>query len=338
MAGRPTSVAGLYLQELLAKFPDAPALTLAKKAYRECPQMWASLESCRNAVRYHLGSLGSKNRRGLSDKRFMREPRKAGWSDVIPEALVQLPDWKAEVIEGPQRVLLLNDIHIPFHDPEALEVALEHGLTQRPTMVILNGDIADHYSCSEYVKDPRVRDFPKEVLAVKQFLSGLRKRLGKACRIVYKMGNHEERYNRMLVHRSPDLLGIPDFEWSSVFGLAENKIELVEHKRPIRLGKLNVIHGHEYTFAISNPVNAARGLFLRGKTHAICGHFHQSSNHSEKNLDGTVISTWSIGALCDLHPEYRPLNNWNHGFAFVEIEKSGAFHVESLRVLNGKAW
>lgn len=336
MSGKRSQV-GIVIRALLEKYPDSPAKTLARMAYRENPRLWRDLESCRCSVRYYLGNQGEKNRR-KGDKKHHRKPRKSGWSDVIPEALIQLPDWKAETIAGPHRVLVLSDIHIPFHDAKALEIALDHGRTLRPTMVLLNGDIADHYAMSDYVKDPTHRDFPAEIMAVRKFLAGMRERFGRSCRIIYKHGNHEERYERYMRYKAPELIGTDEFQWDSVFGLRSYNVQMVSHKRPIRLGKLNVIHGHEYNFAISNPVNPARGLFLRAKTHAICGHFHQTSSHSEKNLEQKVVSTWSTGALCDLHPEYRPLNSWNHGFAWVEIGKDGEFHVENHKVIGGKVW
>lgn len=329
-----------YVIALVAKFPKAPALTLAKKAYREHPEYWASLERCRCHIRYYLGVSGVANRESARNthSHFIRPARKAGWHDVIPEELVQLPDWKAFVIDGAHKALIISDIHVPFHDSAALEVALEIGRKRKVSLIILDGDIADHYAISDYMRDPALRDFAGEIKAIRQLLAGLRRRFGKQCRIIYKHGNHEERFERYMRMKAPELLGVPEFSWESIFGLEEYGIELVGHKRPIRLGKLNVIHGHEYVFQISNPVNPARGFFMRAKTHVIGGHFHQTSNHSEKNLEQTVISTWSLGALCNLHPEYRPLNNWNHGFAFVETDKTGTFHVENLRVINGKVY
>jgi len=168
-------------------------------------------------------------------------------------------------------------------------------------------------------------------------LATLREGFPKA-RLVYKLGNHEERYERYMSVKAPELLGVAEFETQHLLGFANLGVGLVRDKRPIRLGKLNVVHGHEYSFPIANPVNPARGYFLRAKTHCLGGHLHQSSQHSEKNLEGKVVSTWSTGCLCDLHPDYRPLNNWNHGFAFVEIDKAGAFHVENLKLIDGEIY
>lgn len=332
MAKKPTKTE--IVKQLVAEFPDAPALTLAKRLFLDHPGLWKNLEDCRSEVRRQFGARGNARRKEASQP---RAPRQAGdWRQWIPEPLVQ-PNWNAVEIAGPVKALVLSDVHIPFHSPEALAIALDCGRDRQANLILLNGDILDHYALSRWETDPAKRDFPGEVRAGKQFLAGLRKSFPKA-RIVYKIGNHEERFERYLRLKAPELLGLPDITWTSLFELGKHKIELVDGKRPIRLGKLNVVHGHEYVFQISNPVNPARGLFLRAKGHVLGGHFHQTSQHSERSLEQHVISAWSTGCLCDLHPEYRPLNNWNHGFAFVDVDKRGAFHVDNLRIIDGRVW
>lgn len=331
------SPAAQVLDELVAKFPDAPAMTLAKRAFAQNPTLWPNLEACRTAVRKRLGVQGEGSHKGADATGLRRKPRPAGWMDVIPEPLLPQNTWAAVQIDGPQRVAILSDLHIPFHDPAALEVALTHSEQRKPTIILLNGDIADHYAQSFWQTDPRLRNFPEEVRQVKFFLRGLRKRFPRA-KIIYKLGNHEERWDRYLRHKAPELLGVDEFDWKNVFHLAEYKIDLVDSKKPIRLGKLNVIHGHEYRFAISSPVNPARGLYLKGQAHTLGGHFHQTSQHSAKSIEQHVVGAWSVGCLCDLHPEYAPLNNWNHGFAFVAAEKCGTFNVDNYKIISGKVY
>ena len=325
------------LTELLKRFPDAPALTLAKKAYRENPELWNNLEGCRAAVRYHLGVNGKRNRK-RGEKRFHRAPRSPGdWIKAVPPALTHFDDWRAVQFDGPLRALVLSDIHIPYHDVEAVQLAIKYGQERKANFVLLNGDIADHFAISRWEKDPRRRDFPAEVRAVRQFLKALRGCFPKA-RIVFKEGNHDERLEAYLRVKAPDLLGLEEFSLKEIYEFDELKIQHVGEKRPVRLGKLNTIHGHEYRFAIANPVNPARGFFLRCKTHILGGHFHQVAEHSERTLEQKVLSAWSTGCLCGLHPDYSPLNPWSQGFAFVEIDKAGAFHVENRKILKGKVW
>jgi predicted phosphodiesterase len=228
-------------------------------------------------------------------------------------------------------------LHVPYHDEEAIGLAIAYGKERKADAVIINGDMADFFALSKWEKDPRKRDLAGEVAAGRDMLQMLRDSFPKA-KIVWKEGNHEERWERYLQTKAADLLGLPEFSWANVYGLAERHVQHVGECRPLKLGKMTVIHGHEYRFSISNPVNPARGLFNRGKIHALCGHFHQPSNHAERRLDGKVVATWSTGCLCDLHPDYAPINNWSHGFAFVELASNGAFEVWNPRIIEGKVY
>lgn len=195
----------------------------------------------------------------------------------------------------------------------------------------------DNFAISRWEKDPRQRDFKNEIDTTKKFFHALREAFPKT-RIVWKAGNHELRYQQYMRLKSPELLGIGDFELPKIAGASEHGIVYFDDNRPMKLGKLWVIHGHEYKFAISNPVNPARGLFLRAKVSALCGHLHQSSSHSEKDMADHIVSCWSTGCLCDLRPEYAPFNKWNHGAAFVEVSSDGAFSVNNFRIIDGKVF
>ena len=48
-------------------------------------------------------------------------------------------------------------------------------------------------------------------------------------------------------------------------------------------------------------------------------------------------TAWSTGCLCNLRPEYAKFNRWNHGFAFVDIDKSGEFEVHNYKIAR-KGW
>lgn len=336
MPGPTPSVANKFLRDLIKKFPDAGALTIAKAAYRKSPEMWRDVEACRGMVRKILGVAGKDSRKDCNKSQY-REPRKAGWVAEIPSALADEPAWGPVQYDGPLKVLVLNDIHIPFHDPEALAIAIESGVERGVNMVLLNGDIMDHYALSKFIKDPKRRDFPAEIRAGKKFLSGLRKTFPKA-QLVYRWGNHEERFNVYMRIKCMDFCGVEEFEWGNIFGLHELKIDLVKTQCSIRLGKLNTLHGHEYPHGISSPVNAARGIFMRAKGHVLIGHHHQSHTHQEQTIDQHEIATFSVGCLCDKHPEYARFNNWGHGFAFVTVDKDGAFSVENKKIIKGKVW
>ena len=72
-------------------------------------------------------------------------------------------------------ILLLSDIHVPYHNIEALTLALKYGMEHQVNTIILNGDLIDFYAISRFEKDPRKRDLAHEVNTCREFLTTLRK-------------------------------------------------------------------------------------------------------------------------------------------------------------------
>lgn len=314
------------IRDYARKFPHAGNLTLAKTILRDHPGIYSTIEGARCSVRKIRGAAGAAGRRQIPNQ----VPR-------LEEGKKRIVGWCDYNIPGPCKALVLSDVHVPYHDKSSLEVALQSGIRERVDYVIMNGDLLDCHAISFWQTDPRERNFPEELTTCRMVLRMIKALLPKA-KIIYKLGNHEERYEAYMTRKAPELIGVDVFQFDTMLELDEIGVDLVDDKRRIKLGDLNIIHGHEYRFQISNPVNPARGLFLKAKSFAMCGHFHQSSYHSEKTMEENVIATWSTGCLCDLHPHYMPYNNWVHGFAIVEVEKSGKFNVQHKVVRHGKIY
>jgi predicted phosphodiesterase len=320
---------------LAAKYPILSTNALGRMAYRQCPAMFPNEKAAirvaflaRNGNKDHKPYLAkTKFNPGYAFNTASTLQRlNASTFKNFPSGKRHFENWGPIQFTGPFRALILQDLHIPYHDKRAIMAAIDYGKQRDANLILLNGDIIDFFTLSFWEKDPRKRDLAGEIKTLRTFLESLRAAFPKAD-LVYKLGNHEERWERYFFVKAPELLGVPEFEIDKILGLRDG--ELIGDKEPIQLGDLNVIHGHEYRFAISNPVNPARGLFLRAKAMALCGHFHQSSQHTEKTVEEKNMATWSAGCLCDLHPDYRPMNNWNHGFAFVTVHTSGNFEVEN---------
>ncbi len=319
------------------RFPNTTAHTLARIIYRENPSLFTNLESARTAVRYTTGSLGNEHRKYMARKDLVKTRSVGDPFAPLPKGITSFNTWEAVEVPGPIKALLLSDVHAPYHDHAALELALRFGEDQGVDTIILNGDLADFFSVSFWEKDPRKRNLAAELQTVRDLLYHIRQRFPLA-KMIYKVGNHEERWERYLSVKAPELLGVEDFELRKLLRLDDFETQIVSDKRPLKLGYLYVIHGHEFKWGISNPVNPARGFYLRAKECCIGGHLHQTSSHSEKSLGGTIISTWSTGALCDLHPDYAPINKWNHGFAIIDTEANGQFEVNNLKIIEGRVF
>lgn len=335
------TIAGKVVCEYLDDNPDLPNLTLAKLIYSREGDLYKSIEHVRGMIRYYRHQKGASGRKGiLSDKYKCERAEKANALGIgnpysLPEADDE--DWEVfDVPTGSSRVLLLSDIHIPHHTVEALTIAIDHGVQENANAVYLNGDILDMYQLSRYVKDPRKRKFSEELEMCRQFLGVLQKTFD--CPIYFKLGNHEQRYEDFLKLKAKELLDVNSFRLQELLQFGRYGVTLIESRQMAKIGKLPVLHGHEFGRSVFSPVNPARGYFNRAKKSMIAGHNHQTSSHSEKNLDGEGTTVWSTGCLCSLRPEYMPFNKWNHGAAFIKVNQDRTYRVHNFKIENGNIY
>lgn len=336
---RKKSVKGVVVTQYLEHkdWGKLPTATLARLIYKENNSVFVDSEEARRLIRYYRGQGGDK-RRALAT--YKTEPAEHAKLMGIPNPF-GLPesdedDWPPFVLPAAcTRILLLSDIHVPYHNIGAITKAIEYGKKRNINCIVFNGDTLDCYALSRYEKDPRKRNFAHELESTRQLLRVFRKEFD-GVPMYFKLGNHEERFEAFMRIKAPELLGCADFTLDTLLRFGELGCTLIQDKRIIKAGKLNILHGHEFGSSVFSPVNPARGYYMRAKASVICGHNHQSSEHSENNLEGKVVTTWSTGCLCELHPQYMPINKWNHGFALIDVFEDGGFEVENLKVIKGK--
>lgn len=300
--------------------PDLPSRTLSRLLRREQPKLFASVEAARNIVRIVRGNHGEKKRPQATCPRANRQAGEV----VLPKGMRQ---GKQPLRIPPGKVLVLSDMHCPYHDERAIAKAVTFGIKAGCDTLYLNGDVCDFYAISRWQKDPRERDLKHELTVTAEVLEKIGAQFD---RKYYKCGNHEERWERFVWQRAEELVGVEGFSLEEVLRLRKLGYEFVHSRQIAFFGKLPVIHGHEGR--LNSPVNPARGLWLKVLQTALCGHLHRSSHHSEPySISKQSESCWSTGCLCDLSPEYAVLNKWNLGFAIVEHDKKG-FQVENFKL------
>lgn len=319
----------------LKKNPDMPNHTAAKKLARKYPNTFSSVEQARSLVRHARGANGVKTR-----ERAARIPtgveKPLGWKRPMPKSRIKrLPLVR---IDKPGRILILSDIHLPYHDAVAVEVALKHAEKWKPHSIILNGDTMDFYSISRYQTDPDKRDLKGEIQVGRDFLAHLRERFPDA-RILFKWGNHEDRWAAYIANHASDLADCDFTQLREILEFEESGIEEVQSRQFIKVGKLLVVHGHELPKGIATPVCAAKRLFDRLRASSVAGHWHQISEFTDNSgYDKRMVSCWTVGTLGDLAPDYAPLNNWSAGFGEVELVEGGEFVFENRRIIKGKLY
>jgi len=149
----------------LKRFPNIGNLTLAKKIYKDNPTCFKDVEHVRSLIRNLKGANGAVMR-SHAHKEFRKEF----------EALKkELPKGETERIEpyvlpkANKNVLIISDLHMPYHDDDALFAALEYGHEQNVDTIIINGDLFDFSQISRHEKDPRKRSVKYELDCVKAF-------------------------------------------------------------------------------------------------------------------------------------------------------------------------
>jgi predicted phosphodiesterase len=252
-----------------------------------------------------------------------------------------MPKRKPKRQENKKTVGYLTDIHMPYHDEEALQIAMQEILSCDPQEIIMGGDVPDFYKVSAWKKDPDRMPFIEELHEARRGILGMAKKFKKQ-KVTYIQGNHEERIQSYLWTKAPDIAGlkelilpkllrINDVGWDYV----DNKKRLMNRLGPYHLGKLNILHGHEIRMGWG-AINLAKIYYDRCRTNVLVGHHHRAQEWIVRTLDRKHEGSWLVGFLGELSPEFMPHNDWVHGFAIITVYSDGDFKVENKKIINGK--
>lgn len=256
------------------------------------------------------------------------DPAPESGGPSIPEPCVLT--YEPYTVDVVGMVGILCDCHIPYHDVSVIRKWVDECKRTAAKVIFLNGDVLDCYQMSDFVRERSKPRMVEEIHKGRQFLEYLRSTFPHA-RIILKEGNHDERLKRYIANRAPDLDDLPDIYLPSLLRAEQFGVEWVAEKRVVMVGKLPVIHGHEYQGG--GGVMPARWLYLRTGDTALTGHFHQPSNYTFRTIMDREVGMWSVGCACSLKPAYRPLNQWSHGYAMCEVSNGGGYAVENRRIL-----
>ena len=241
---------------------------------------------------------------------------------------------------GTKKALVLPDVHAPYHDQRALDCALNYGVEYDPDVVIMHGDGVDCYAISFFKNDPTKPHFAREVELARDTIEEITECFPNAEKI-YIEGNHELRLRSELWGNSKKLAGLDILTIPNLYGLNDmgwdyvSNSELLQNDlKPFSLGKLYILHGTEIRVSYS-VVNIPRIYYYRAHVNMLVAHHHATQEYIQRKLDNTHEGAWSVGCLCKLSPEYSPSNNWNHGFATVDVYSDGNFSVDNKKIIDG---
>lgn len=239
-------------------------------------------------------------------------------------------------------VLFLYDIHLPNHSEENIALALDYAQSRHGIdTVVIGGDFLDCAGISRWKKDPYgTMPLHEEIARGVAWLEALWTRFPKSELVMMK-GNHEDRLQSYLWNQAAEISKLKGLKLQDQLELERLNIRWVDNLERVQrgegvysIGKLNILHGNE--LGICPNINPARQYFLRALDNVICGHVHKVDEHFATTIAGKTAGAWVCGPLCDMHPEYRPLNPWVAGFAIAHFDDDGLFSVKLKKIIEGR--
>jgi hypothetical protein len=331
------SIVGQKVKQLCLEYKGTTSKALSRIAYKKYKKSFKSLDQAYSMVRYYRGESGKLNRK-LMSKNSLAVKNVPNYDELypVPESMT-VPRGRWSLPKSIKRVMLIGDLHSPFHDKKAIQAAYSDAKARKVDAVFINGDLIDFHGLSFHERDPDRRiPISEELEVTRELLKGMRK-VFKGIPIYYIPGNHERRLERYLIGKAADLLGVEEFRLDVLLKLGEIGIEYIPYRTKTYFGKLLVDHGDRMIG--TGGVNPARNARLKYKRSVIVNHFHKLTVDSGKIYDGEVLTCWSNGCLCELEPGYMEINEHVHGFCYVDmIDQNGGFSVTQKQIINGKIY
>ncbi len=241
-----------------------------------------------------------------------------------------------------KKILVLSDTHIPYHDPAAVQVALQAIVKMKPAAIHLLGDIVDFYAVSNHLQDPELRcSLNDEKEQTKLFLREVRKRAPKIP-IIYHEGNHETRLGRYLIRGGGELHSLDETKVPYLLKLDDLEITWRPEGQWYNVGGgMSLHHG---VLLRSYAGYTAKGLIDRMGQSCGCGHTHRLAT-VHRRLGKKIVTAFENGCLCLLDPSpsnafTKGLMDWQQGFSVLHKwkTKSGKTRVdvEQFLIVNGE--
>ena len=162
-----------------------------------------------------------------------------------------------------ERLFFIPDTHIPYEDKRAVALmfdALEHF---KPDTVVIMGDWIDCLAVSHWSKDPRrALTLDQEVEKAGQYLDRI-----EAAKKIYIAGNHEDRLQRYLQEKAPQLLPFCDIP--SLLELDRRGWQYVPYKSSTTIGKIHLTHdvGSAGRYNVFKTLDSFQASVVTAHTH-----------------------------------------------------------------------
>lgn len=226
------------------------------------------------------------------------------------------------------KICFVGDLHVPYHNKAFTKYTIARIAKIRPDIIIAGGDWCDWYALSNFSKDPA------RLGTLQSDLDQTNEIMGKFSihteRLIYIVGNHEERLVRYRRQKAPELDSLRAMSLSNLMELDKiDNVELMDFSNPeFEYGKMLFVHGHRLSMHSSYSAKLQYD-FYGGS--GVMGHCHRTGFYSKTM--GKITHTWfEAGGLFDIDQAdwtHRP--NWTNAFMVFEFTRNQDLcHVEYI--------
>lgn len=233
-------------------------------------------------------------------------------------------------IEG-QLAAFISDLHVPFHDIRAVELACLVLEYVKPGLVVIGGDRQDFYALSAFDKNPeRVLELQDELDDGEAIGRMLNDAAGET-EVVELIGNHEARLERYL-RKHPEVWSLEALSLPRLLKHEELGWRMGGERLDLLNGRLRLKHG-DVVRKHSAYTAKAENEKVKHQVNTISGHSHRMGAYFTTGPRHTVGS-WEAGCLCTVDPEWTDEPDWQQGMVLVEMsDNPQVYHFQVYQVV-----
>jgi hypothetical protein len=241
------------------------------------------------------------------------------------------------------KTAIINDLHAPFHDPQAVGTALDIIADAHVDRIVINGDLLDMYNVNSHgPAHPMTGTLLEDEIAFgRLWLAGLRKRFPKK-EIVFLFGNHEDRLERFIIQHAKALFKLISLQ--NLLGLKDLDISYYPYNHRYRLEKTNVYIQHSPPSYGKNGAMTSLERDVDQTSIYGCSHRLQHVCKTSKSgvtydcyYNGWLGSTRLSAAHARVFHYAKGHENWQQCFALVTVEDGKRSFIEQIPIRNGEA-
>ena len=219
------------------------------------------------------------------------------------------------------RIMHLADIHFPYQDDAALNLAYEVVRKVQPHVIVVGSDAFDFQYLSTFESDPDTMQYDDEIELAASYWNPHIHALKDAApqsRLIYIYGNHERRLIRYLNRNAPKMRRVVTNAYTSMIQCG-GAVDYIGYTDRIWVANLLVQHGN----TVQQYHAKAHLQDLAFQAHTMVGHVHRIDNYQVMGARYMAKAAGG-GCLCELQPHYvkgtSMRKRWQQGTCIADLD------------------